>query len=115
MDSTLLIDALNGVDQARAQIKAHRERAVSIVTWIEVMAGSRSREERALMDFLGTFQLIDLHARIAAETVQVRRTTRLKLPDAILLATAHVEQRVLLTRNTRNFVEGRFVHIPYTL
>ena len=115
MDSTLVIDALNGIDQAREQIESHRDRAISVVTWIEVLAGVRTQEEQAISGFLDTFQLIELSGRIAAEAVQVRRTTRLKLPDAIILASAHIENRIVFTRNTRDFTEGRFVKFPYRL
>ena len=64
---------------------------------------------------LSNFVQIELGPDIAEETVFVRRQTRLKLPDAILLATAHVEGRVLLTRNTRDFKPGRSVRVPYTV
>ena len=37
------------------------------------------------------------------------------LPDAVLLATAHVEKRVLLTRNTRDVTAGTHVRVLNTL
>ncbi len=64
--------------------------------------------------FLGTFIQIPLSSAIAQKAVDVRRTNRLKLPDAILLATALVEGRILLTRNTRDFPRATSsVRIPY--
>ena len=46
----------------------------------------------------------------------LRRTTKIKLPDAIILATAEVERRVLITRNTRDFLAGaRGIRVPYTI
>lgn len=36
----------------------------------------------------------------------VRRTNKLKLLDAMILATAQVSGRVLVTRNTKDFGEG---------
>ena len=36
----------------------------------------------------------------------MRRERRIKLPDAIILATAEIENRLLITRNTRDFPAG---------
>jgi predicted nucleic acid-binding protein len=115
MDSTLLIDVLRGVGAAHDAMAAHPQAAISVMTWIEVMVGARSGEETQIEQFLRGFEVIQLSAAIAEEAVRVRSTLRLKLPDAIILATAHVENRVLLTRNARDFRAGRFVKIPYTL
>ena len=40
----------------------------------------------------------------------------MKLPDAIILATARVHRPVLATRNTKDFArEDPSVHVPYVL
>ena len=39
-DTNILIDYLRGIPQARTECDRHSDRAVSIVTWMEVMAGS---------------------------------------------------------------------------
>ncbi len=114
VDSSILIDFLNGSAQSAQEIRKHPDRAISVISWIEVMAGVRTGEEARAEAFLKEFKLLQLTAPIALETVNVRRDSRLKLPDAVLLATAHVERRVLLTRNTKDFQPGRFVRIPYT-
>lgn len=113
MDSTLLIDFLNGIEAAHREIHRHTDRAISVISWMEVMAGAPSDGDERTYNFLRNFELIGLSPTIATEAVQIRRNTRLKLPDAVILATAHVEKRVLLTRNTRDFSPGRFVQIPY--
>jgi hypothetical protein len=46
----------------------------------------------------------------------VRRERRLKLPDAIILATAETADRLLITRNTRDFpANDPGIRIPYRL
>jgi len=106
---------LAGRSQAFGAVKQHQDRAISIITWIEVVAGLRD-DQAELRDLVAkNFSVIALSPEIAEEAALLRRTTRLKLPDAVILATAHSEKRVLLTRNTRDFSEGRFVKIPYTL
>ena len=115
VDTNILIDFLNGEPPARRELARYTDRAVSVISRIELLAGIREEDRERAESYLDLFLQVDLTAAIAAETVKVRRGSRLKLPDAILLATAHVEQRVLLTRNSRDFKEGRFVHIPYHL
>ena len=115
VDSSILIDFLNGVPEAKREIHSHINRAISVISWIEVTAGIRAGEESRAEAFLGSFQLLQLTTPIAVETANIRRNTRLKLPDAVILATAHVEKRTLLTRNTRDFGDGVSVRIPYTL
>ena len=115
IDTNILIDLLAGVPEATAEIRRHPDRVISIISWTEVLAGLRD-PERALAHLVTeNFPVVQLTADVATEAIHLRQTTRLKLPDAVILATAHVEKRVLLTRNTRDFSPGRFVRIPYQL
>lgn len=117
LDSTVLIDLLNGVGAARAIVRAEASASLSIITWIEVMVGARSdREESTARGYLAHFRVAQLSAEIAEETVRVRRASALKLPDAIILATARAEGLTLLTRNTKDFSEDDpTIRIPYRL
>ena len=117
LDSTVLIDLLNGVGAARAIVRAEPSASLSIITWIEVMVGARSdREESTARGYLAHFRVAQLSAEIAEETVRVRRASALKLPDAIILATARAEGLTLLTRNTKDFSEDDpTIRIPYRL
>ena len=66
---------------------------------------------------LSGFTMIEVTTAIAARTVQVRRQyRRLKLPDALIYATAQVHGLTLVTRNTRDFDEAMpGVRIPYSV
>jgi hypothetical protein len=56
---------------------------------------------------------VDRHAR---DAVEVRRTHRIRLPDAIVWASARSESAVLVTRNTGDFPEGESgARVPYSL
>ena len=44
-DTNILIDYLRGIPQARAECDRHADRAVSIISWMEVMAGSTAANE----------------------------------------------------------------------
>jgi hypothetical protein len=115
-DTNILIDYLRGIPQARAECDRHSDRAVSIISWMEVMAGSTAANEGDARFFLQNFQTVPLGADVAERAFLLRRSNRIKLPDAIIQATAEAGGRVLVTRNTRDFPAGTpGVRTPYTL
>jgi predicted nucleic acid-binding protein len=50
-DTNILIDFLNAAPQARQEIDLYREKAISIVTWMEVMVGAPPSVEAATRTF----------------------------------------------------------------
>lgn len=117
VDSCILIDFLSGQRPARAFLETVDGAAISLVTWMEVIVGAADPDEEAVIrGFLSAFEILPIDARVAEEAVLLRRTLRLKLPDAIVLATAHVHGRALATRNTKDFLDGEAgVRVPYVL
>jgi predicted nucleic acid-binding protein len=116
-DTNILIDYLNGVERAKEEIERAGERFISIVTWMEVLAGAHDAEEEDVIDlFLGDFTVVGVTRRIARDAVEIRRAHRIRLPDAIVWASARSEAAVLVTRNTKDFPTGESgVRVPYTL
>jgi hypothetical protein len=115
-DTNILIDYLRGIPQARAACDRHADRAISIVTWMEVMAGSTADNESDARSFLQNFYTLPLDPNVAERAFLLRRTNRIKLPDAIIQATAEDSGRLLITRNTRDFPAGTpGVQVPYSL
>ena len=113
-DTNILIDYLRGLTAAKAECDRYSDRAISIVTWMEVMAGTTSANEQDVRDFLGYFATVALTPAIAERAVAIRRKRKLKLPDAVIKATAEDSSRLLITRNTRDFAENTpGVRIPY--
>ncbi len=116
-DTNILIDHLNGVAKATREITRSKNPAVSVITWIEVMTGAASpREEAILRAFLSNFQYLEMTREVAERAAVIRRQKRLKMPDAIILATAEAGGRELVTRNVRDFPSGtRGVRVPYKI
>lgn len=116
-DTNILIDQLNGVIVAADEIDQYVKPAISIVTWIEVLAGANSELEDAIIrHLLKDFTILPLTTDIAERAAQIRRTTSLELPDAVILATAEVHGCPLITRNTRDFsASDPRVRVPYRL
>ena len=114
-DTSILIDFLKGVAQARRELESYPNCAISVITRIEVLAGTSGEGRRHAEAFLLLFTQIELTPGIAERAADIRRTMRLKLPDAVILATAQITGRVLITRNTRDFEAGPLVRFPYRL
>jgi len=114
-DTNILIDYLNGVPAAQAEIYRHRQRLISVVTWMEVLAGARSEEEEDVIEmFLRDFALVEVSRPVARAAVSLRRSRRIRLPDAIIWATAQHESALLVTRNTKDFPRTEpGVRVPY--
>ncbi len=115
-DTNIVIDALNGVKEADAEY-AHYERVlISRITWMEVLVGEKDNDTQ-LRDFLEThFEIIPLDLVVAESAVQLRRAHHLRLPDAIVWATAIVHEAVLVTRNTKDFKpDSEGIRVPYMI
>jgi predicted nucleic acid-binding protein len=114
-DTNVLIDYLKGIEEAREEIERYRVRLISTVTWMEVLVGGRNEEETEVIEmFLRDFRTIDITRRVAREAIEVRKARRLRLPDAIIWASARVESALLVTRNSKDFPASEpGVRIPY--
>jgi len=114
-DSDVLIDFLGGIEPAAVELDRYSRRLVSRISWIEVLVGARSDDDWVLREsFLGEFQVIELDAAIARRAISIRRKHRLKLPDAIVWASALAADALLVTRNTKDFPKGEpSVRFPY--
>ena len=117
LDSAIVIDHMNGIAAATAYLELLESPGISIVTWIEVMAGLRDPQSEALgRTLLRSFELVPLSEAIAEEAVRIRRDRRLKLPDAIILATARQIGCPLVTRNTKDFsTDDPGIVVPYRI
>ena len=113
-DTNIVIDALNGLSGAGAEYVRYQRVLISRITWIEVMVGAQDDDVR-LRDFLETnFEIIPLDLSVAEAAVRLRRTHRIRLPDAIIWATAQTHQAVLVSRNTKDFnPDWDGIRVPY--
>ncbi len=114
-DTNILVDCIHGIPSAVDELDRYEGISISRVVWIEFLAGAKSAEvearRRALLD---DFRLLEIDEAVSQEAILVRQRTRLKLPDAIILATARVHGLLLVTRNHRDFPRrDPDVRIPY--
>ena len=111
-DSDVLIDALHGVEPARAQIAeaiAAGNLATSALTVFELCVGARNEAERDAIDaLLAPLPVLPLDggaARVAAavERDLSRKGLRVGFADALIAGTCLATGSSLLTRNSRHF------------
>lgn len=79
--------------------------SISVITEIELLSfvGLSDEEERRIRDLLSALERVQLSDAVRDQTIRLRRKNRLKLPDAIIAASALTQQAILLT-NDQSFV-----------
>ena len=115
-DTCILIDYLYGVEKAKWELDLPTDKAISVITWMDVMSCATAETEAAIKGFLGQFASVPVDETIAALAVKLRARHRIKLPDAIVWATALTNSRIFVTRNTKDFASSEpGVRVPYEL
>jgi predicted nucleic acid-binding protein len=121
LDTNILIDSLLEHEPAQREIMriaaSGARMWVSRMAWIEVLSKGSDRVVREAINFLSRFGLDEIDDEISLRAAALRRERpRLKSPDAIILATAQIRGRVLVTRNTKDFpAEMPGIRVPYTI
>ncbi|AME25461.1 MAG: type II toxin-antitoxin system VapC family toxin [Pseudomonadota bacterium] len=115
-DTCILIDYLNRIDAAKTEMTRYESKAISLITWMEIMVGAAPDSEEKLRAWLNTFRVIAIDEKIAARAVELRQKHRVKLPDAIVWASAQAHSLLLVSRNTKDFSPDQpGVRVPYAL
>jgi predicted nucleic acid-binding protein len=116
LDSNILIDYLKAIPQGLVEVDRYAQVSISLITWMEIMAGAKTADVQATRRALLAFTCLPISQQVAERAFVNRRDRKLKLPDAIILATAQVAGLLLVTRNTRDFSAGDpQIRIPYNI
>jgi predicted nucleic acid-binding protein len=115
-DTNIVIDMLAGHPPALVEAASHAEVGISRITWIEVLIGAPdSATQEQWESFMAQFQVVELDEDVSREGIVLRKQHRVKLPDALIWASARAYGADLVTRNTRDFAPGTpGIRIPYT-
>jgi predicted nucleic acid-binding protein len=89
--------------------------SISFITYIEYL-GYKDISE-ASKEFISLSNMLEIDSSIIEICIKLRRTYKIKLPDAIIAATAISENRMLITNNEKDFVEINNLKIqnPYNI
>lgn len=88
---------------------------VSFVSYIEFLGYKDVTQ--TMEDFIALADVIEINKSIVNQTISLRKTHRIKLPDAIIASTALVHNLTLISHNTRDFtnIKGLALIDPYKL
>lgn len=98
VDTDVFIDHLRGARPFDP--KEHRVH-YSVITRAELLAGATAGEP--VRTLLSPFREIEVNRDIADRAGEIRRATGVRLPDALIAATALLRDLVLVTRNRKDF------------
>jgi len=115
-DTNILIDYLLGNLRASNEIGQYKDPQISIITKMEILVGATEDTEEILKEFLDNFTVISLNEEIAEIAIIIRKENKIKLPDAIIGATAKYSNSLLITRNIKDFpMHASDIKIPYNI
>ncbi len=75
---------------------------VSVINRIEVLGHESATQD--LTDFMNLANTCQLTEAIEKQTISLRKQKKIKLPDAIIAATALVHNFIVISRNVKDFV-----------
>jgi len=115
-DTNIIIDWLFDREQAISELSRYNRHRISRIVWTEILSGEPIETRDHVRSLIARFEIVELDGRIAGAAADMRYRMRIKLLDALILATAQVNGAILVTRNSRDFpAEMPGVRIPYTL
>ena len=116
-DTNIVIDMLHNRPAAWAELRLATRAWISRMTWIEVMSGVPEGAATQTEEFLRYFAMCEIDEEIGRRAAALRNQQKsLKSPNAIILASAQVAGRILVTRNTKDFpAEMPGIRVPYII
>ena len=124
LDTNVVIDAFAGRADTVKAIASARTAALewigySAVTRLEVLGfpGLTADDEVGVRNLLAQFSEAPIDAAVIERAIEIRKSVRIKIPDALVAATAVIYEANLVTRNTIDFknVRGLSILDPATM
>lgn len=105
MDSNIVIDFFGNNLLQKPSFVSNLPAIISVVARIEIMGwyNATPAQLNKLQLFTENAFIYQLTETIIQKTISVRQKHKIKLPDAIVAATALIENKTLVTRNVNDF------------
>jgi len=100
LNASISADSLSKLDQVIDQ-----ESRISFITEIELQVWNPSNPDDMAIyqEFVASSLVIGIDSNIIRETIRIRKHYRIKLPDALIAATALVNDLVLVADNDKDY------------
>ena len=120
IDTNAVIDYLdNKLPDKAGELMDGIDSRISVITRMELLSwpGASQEQTQILNEFINASEVFALEEPVIVKAVDIRKTFKTKIPDAIIAATAIVNKLALITRNTKDFekIEGLEVLNPYDI
>jgi len=109
MDTNAVIELLGGTlpisgNRFLQNIIDQNAHHLSVINQIELLGYNGSVSQmRPIEDFISISNILPLSDAVVANTINLRKMHKIKLPDAIIAATALAYNLTLISRNTSDF------------
>jgi predicted nucleic acid-binding protein len=109
LDEELSIRGLELIDTILDSFESN----ISVITRIELLGFTPSKPEllQFIVQFIGYSFEFGLSEDIVQKTINIRKVVKIKLPDAVIAATALCNNLTLLSDNDSDF--GKIPHLKY--
>lgn len=101
LDTNILVAYFGGDMAVKAALERFAGLKLPAAAYVEFMTGLETGREEAMFDDVihKLFDVVQTDIEICREAASLRRHKRLKLPDALIYATARVAGGILVTRD----------------
>ena len=106
IDTNAVIDYLtNKLPNDTCIIIDKNQSQISVITRMELLGwyNASSEQIKVLEDFVRTSMIFNLEESVILRTIEIRKSVKIKLPDAIIAATALINDSILITKNKDDF------------
>ncbi len=114
-DTNILIDLqankLNNQSKDFILTEIDNDFTISFITYLEFL--SFKNITTSMNEFINLSSIIGINKNIMDATIELRKNTKIKLPDCIIAATAIIYDRTLITSNYKDFEKIKDVKTFY--
>lgn len=105
LDSNVIIDASKGIVTIQDIVNEYDYLYTSIISYVETKGYNfEDNEEKEIVNqILNSIEIVNLDRAIADTAIEYRKKKKIKLPDALILATAKLIKADLITSDISDF------------
>jgi predicted nucleic acid-binding protein len=106
MNTNVIIDHLGGKLPAKGISFLNKlSPVISIITKIELLGwyNAPPKQLKAIAQFIDIATVLPVSESIVNETISIKQSKKIKLPDAVIASTALLHNLILITRNIADF------------